>query len=75
MVADGAAAGRRWADHISVIQPVLVAVEIALAELWRSRGVEPQAVVGHSVGEIAAAYIAGVLDLEAAMGWSADAAP
>ena len=55
------------AERISVVQPVLLAVEIALAELWRSRGVEPQAIVGHSMGEIAAAYIAGVLDLDTAM--------
>ena len=59
--------GNQLADRISVIQPVLLAVEIALAELWRSRGVEPQAIVGHSMGEIAAACIAGVLDLESAM--------
>ena len=55
------------AERISVVQPVLLAVEIALAELWRSRGVEPQAIVGHSMGEIAAAYLAGVLDLATAM--------
>jgi phthiocerol/phenolphthiocerol synthesis type-I polyketide synthase C len=53
-------------DDISVIQPVLLFVEIALAELWRSRGVVPDAVIGHSMGEIAAAYVAGALDLNAA---------
>ena len=54
-------------DQIDVIQPVLVAMAIAYAALWRSCGVEPAAVVGHSMGEVAAACIAGVLDLDQAM--------
>ena len=54
-------------DQIDVIQPVLVAIAIAYAALWRSLGVEPDAVVGHSMGEVAAAHIAGILDLEQAM--------
>ena len=54
-------------DEIDVIQPVLVAMAIAYAALWRSLGIEPDAVVGHSMGEVAAAYIAGVLDLDQAM--------
>ncbi|MFI1386007.1 type I polyketide synthase [Embleya sp. NPDC020886] len=52
-----------WFARVDVLQPVLWAVMIALAELWRSCGVEPAAVVGHSQGEIAAAYIAGALSL------------
>ncbi|MEV2278003.1 type I polyketide synthase [Nocardiopsis sp. NPDC049922] len=51
-------------DRDDVVQPVLWAVMVSLAALWRSHGVEPSAVVGHSQGEIAAACVAGVLSLE-----------
>jgi acyl transferase domain-containing protein len=50
-------------NEIDVVQPVLFAIEVALAELWRSRGIEPDCVVGHSMGEVAAAHIAGMLTL------------
>ena len=49
--------------RIEVLQPVLFSVMVSLAQLWRSLGVEPAAVVGHSQGEIAAAFIAGALSL------------
>lgn len=45
----------------SFAQPALFAIQVALAEVWKSYGIVPAAVVGHSVGEIAAAYLAGVL--------------
>ncbi len=50
-------------ERVDVVQPVLFAVMVSLAALWRSYGVEPAAVVGHSQGEIAAAYVAGGLSL------------
>ncbi|MFE5835168.1 acyltransferase domain-containing protein, partial [Streptomyces sp. NPDC056508] len=51
-------------DRVDVVQPVTWAVMVSLAELWRSLGVVPDAVVGHSQGEIAAAAVSGALSLE-----------
>ncbi|HEV7651810.1 MAG TPA: type I polyketide synthase, partial [Actinophytocola sp.] len=51
-------------ERVDVVQPALFAVMVSLAALWRSYGVEPSAVVGHSQGEIAAAYVAGGLSLD-----------
>ncbi|MCX2729381.1 SDR family NAD(P)-dependent oxidoreductase [Saccharopolyspora sp. NFXS83] len=51
-------------ERVDVIQPLLFAVMVSLAEMWRSSGAEPAAVVGHSQGEIAAACVAGALSLD-----------
>ncbi|WP_160310873.1 type I polyketide synthase, partial [Streptomyces sp. 150FB] len=51
-------------DRPDVVQPVLFAVMVSLADLWRSHGVEPEAVVGHSLGEVAAAAVSGALSLD-----------
>ncbi len=54
-------------DEIDVVQPAIFAVQVAFAELWQSWGIIPDAVTGHSMGEIAAAHIAGILSLEDAI--------
>ncbi len=51
-------------DRVDVVQPALFAMGIALSALWRSWGVEPTAVVGHSQGEVVAAVVSGALSLE-----------
>ncbi|MDH4476670.1 MAG: SDR family NAD(P)-dependent oxidoreductase [Verrucomicrobiaceae bacterium] len=60
--------GRDEADskmqQTEIAQPAIFAMQLSLAELWKSKGVQPAAIVGHSVGEIAAACAAGILSLE-----------
>ncbi|MFD7365566.1 type I polyketide synthase [Nocardiopsis alba] len=51
-------------DRVDVVQPALWAVMVSLARMWRSLGITPDAVIGHSQGEIAAACVAGALSLE-----------
>ena len=50
-------------DRVDVVQPALWAMMVSLAETWRSYGVQPDAVVGHSQGEIAAACVCGALSI------------
>ncbi|MDP9863644.1 MULTISPECIES: type I polyketide synthase [Streptosporangium] len=51
-------------DEVDRVQAMIFAMQLGLAELWRSRGVSPDAVIGHSVGEIPAAVTAGILTVE-----------
>lgn len=51
-------------QRTSIAQPSLFAIQVALAAVWESWGIKPTALVGHSVGEIAAAYLAGALSWE-----------
>lgn len=53
-------------DETAIAQPAIFALQVALAALWQAWGVEPAACVGHSVGEVAAAHVAGVLSLREA---------
>ncbi|MCP2170272.1 Acyl transferase domain-containing protein [Goodfellowiella coeruleoviolacea] len=57
------APGAAALDRVDVVQPVLFTMMVGLARLWQSYGVHPDAVIGHSQGEIAAAHVAGGLSL------------
>ncbi|WP_157420664.1 type I polyketide synthase, partial [Actinomadura kijaniata] len=50
-------------ERVDVVQPALFSIMVSLARLWQHHGVHPDAVIGHSQGEIAAAHIAGALSL------------
>ncbi len=54
-------------DRTNIAQPAIFGLQIALAALWKSWGIVPAKVVGHSVGEVAAAYVAGAYSLEDAV--------
>ena len=58
------AKGAPGLDRVDVVQPALWAVMVSLAAVWEAAGVTPDAVVGHSQGEIVAACVAGILSLE-----------
>ena len=70
--AEAVAQARAMIGRTSVIQPALFAVEYALARLLISRGVEPAALVGHSIGEYVAAALSGVMDADDALRLVAD---
>ncbi len=53
-----------WLTRIDMLQPVLWAMSLGLAELWREAGIEPDVVIGHSQGEVTAATLAGILSYE-----------
>jgi acyl transferase domain-containing protein len=59
--------GKASIDDIATLQPTLFSMQVGLASLWRSWGLMPEAVVGHSMGEVAAAHIAGALSLDDAV--------
>jgi acyl transferase domain-containing protein len=64
---EGSEAAERRLGETRLSEPALFAVEYALARLWREWGVEPEALLGHSIGELVAACLAGVFTLDDAL--------
>ena len=62
-----AEAAAQQLQQTAITQPALFVIEYALAQLWQSWGVRPQAMIGHSIGEYVAACLAGVFSLEDAL--------
>ncbi|MCP4122254.1 MAG: SDR family NAD(P)-dependent oxidoreductase [Bacteroidetes bacterium] len=54
-------------SETNIAQPAIFSIQIALYEMWKAMGVHPKAVVGHSIGEVAAGYVSGALTLEQAV--------
>ncbi len=57
-------ADESWIERTELVQPAIFAMQLALTDLWRSQGVEPDAVAGMSMGEVAAAHVAGAITLD-----------
>jgi non-ribosomal peptide synthase protein (TIGR01720 family) len=62
-----ATASAEQLQQTSLTQPALFVIEYALAKLWMAWGIQPQAMIGHSIGEYVAATLAGVFSLETAL--------
>lgn len=56
--------GEGWLQDVMQVQSALWAMAVSLADVWRAHGVEPDVVIGHSQGEVAAATVAGILSVE-----------
>ncbi len=54
-------------SETNIAQPAIFSIQIALLEMWKALGIQPSAVVGHSIGEVPAAYASGALTLEQAV--------
>ena len=53
-----------WMDEIDQLQPILFALQVGMARQWMAWGVKPDLIVGHSMGEVAAGHLAGILSLD-----------